>query len=100
MATRFVTTYECDAPLAYKEAYLQATEATIGVIKSPVGMPGRAILNPFIQNTPGNERCLYRCLHRFGVTDIPYCISEALIQAAIGNTDESLLFCGSNAYRA
>ena len=100
MATRFVTTYECDAPLAYKEAYLQATEATIGVIKSPVGMPGRAILNPFIQNTPGNERCLYRCLHRCGVTDIPYCISEALIQAAIGNTDEALLFCGSNAYRA
>lgn len=100
MATRFVTTYECDAPLAYKEAYINATADNIGIIKSPVGMPGRAIYNPFIKNVPGNNACYYHCLEKCSVTDIPYCISTALIAAAKGDVDNALLFCGSNAYRA
>ncbi|MGL4799475.1 MAG: NAD(P)H-dependent flavin oxidoreductase [Cellulosilyticaceae bacterium] len=100
MATRFVTTHECDAPLAFKERYITSTEDTIGIVKSPVGMPGRAILNNFITNSPGNDKCLYKCLHKCGVTTIPYCISEALIQAANGNLEDALLFCGSNAYKA
>lgn len=100
MATRFVTTHECDAPLAFKNAYIESTQDTIGVVKSPVGMPGRAILNNFITHSPGNTKCLYHCLHKCSVTDIPYCISEALIQAATGNNDQALLFCGSNAYKA
>lgn len=100
MGTRFVTTYECDAPLSYKETYLNAKKEDIGIIKSPVGMPGRAILNPFIQNPPGNKSCLYHCIHKCSVVDIPYCISNALIAAATGNLDNALLFCGSNAYKA
>ncbi len=100
MGTRFVTTYECDAPLAYKETYLKASKEEIGIIKSPVGMPGRAILNSFIQNPPGNDCCLYDCIQKCSVTDIPYCISGALLAAANGDTDNALLFCGSNAYKA
>lgn len=100
MATRFVTTYECDAPLAYKEAYINATEEEIDIIKSPVGMPGRAICNNFITSPPGNKGCLYHCLEKCGVTTIPYCISNALISAAKGNIENALLFCGSNAYKA
>ena len=100
MATRFVTTYECDAPLAYKEAYIKAKEEDIRIVKSPVGMPGRAITNTFIQAPPGNKACLYHCIQKCGVTDIPYCISKALINAAEGNLDNALLFCGSNASKA
>jgi NAD(P)H-dependent flavin oxidoreductase YrpB (nitropropane dioxygenase family) len=100
MGTRFVTTHECDAPLAYKETYLAATKETIGIVKSPVGMPGRAILNDYIVNPRGNKACYYHCLHKCSVTDIPYCISDALIQAAKGNIEDALLFCGSNAYKA
>lgn len=100
MATRFVTTHECDAPLSYKEAYLHATASQIGIIKSPVGMPGRAILNNFIQNVPGNKACYYHCIEKCTITDIPYCISKALIAAAKGDLEQALLFCGSNAYRA
>ncbi len=100
MGTRFVTTYECDAPLAYKEAYLHAKKEDIGIIKSPVGMPGRAILNDFIKNPPGNDSCLYDCIHKCSITEIPYCISNALIAAANGDTKNALLFCGSNAYKA
>ncbi len=99
MATRFVTTVECDAPLAYKEAYLQATEEAIAIVKSPVGMPGRAILNDFVTNSPGNNRCLYHCLEKCDVHRIPYCISSALIGAATGDMNHALLFCGSNAYK-
>ena len=100
MGTRFVTTYECDAPLLYKETYLKAQKEDIGIIKSPVGMPGRAILNNFIKNPPGNDSCLYDCIHKCTIVDIPYCISSALISAASGDTENALLFCGSNAYKA
>lgn len=100
MATRFVTTYECDASPAYKESYIQASKEDIGIIKSPVGMPGRAILNDFIKNAPGNKACFYHCLEKCGITTIPYCISNALIAAAKGDLKNALLFCGSNAYKA
>ena len=58
VATRFVTTKECDADQRYKEAYLNATEEDIVIVKSPVGMPGRAILNPFMKKVkePGQDR--------------------------------------------
>lgn len=49
VATRFVTTEECDADIRYKEAYLNAGKEDIVIVKSPVGMPGRAILNPFMK---------------------------------------------------
>lgn len=52
VATRFVTTKECDADQRYKEAYLNATEEDIVIVKSPVGMPGRAILNSFTMTEP------------------------------------------------
>ena len=52
MGTRFVTTYECDADVSYKQAYINCTKEQIGIVKSPVGMPGRAIFNPFIKNGP------------------------------------------------
>lgn len=100
MGTRFVTTYECDAPLHYKEAYLNATKENIGIIKSPVGMPGRAILNDFITHSPGNKSCFYHCIQKCGVTDIPYCISKALIAAASDDLENALLFCGAKAYLA
>lgn len=48
-ATRFVTTEECDADIAYKEAYINAKEEDIVIVKSPVGMPGRAIKNKFLE---------------------------------------------------
>ena len=51
MATRFVATDECDASEEFKKAYVKAKKEDIKIIKSPVGMPGRAIYNDFIKNT-------------------------------------------------
>ena len=102
-ATRFVTTRECDAPECYKQAYIDAGPGDIVITKSPVGMPGRAIVNPFLKEAAGGrippERC-FQCLEKCDPASTPYCITQALVNAAEGNLDHALLFCGSNAYRA
>lgn len=104
VASRFVTTEECDADIRYKMAYVNAKEEDIVLTKSPVGMPGRAIRNGFLERVMSGEQihhgpCL-GCLHKCSPGEIPYCITEALIHAAKGETEEGLLFCGAYAFRA
>lgn len=102
MATRFVATEECDADLKYKMAYINSKKDDIQLVKSPVGMPGRAIRNSLIERLEkGNvpiRRC-YNCLQPCDPKTTPYCISNALIDAVRGNLDDGLIFTGSNAYR-
>lgn len=103
MGTRFVTTKECDADEAYKQSYIKAKKEEIKIVQSPVGMPGRAILNPFLEKVK-TEKCkikhCYQCIVTCDKKTIPYCITEALVNAAEGRVDKGLLFCGENAYRA
>ena len=75
------------------------------ITQSPVGMPGRAILNPFLERDQGRGTGLtikscFQCLEHCDIRTIPYCITMALVHAARGETNDALLFCGSNAYRA
>lgn len=103
VATRFVTTCECDADIRYKEAYIQAKKEDIEIVKSPVGMPGRAIHNRFLEQAAGGKlkkSSCRQCLAKCNPALIPYCITDALVNAARGNTEEGLLFCGANAYKA
>ena len=103
MATRFVTAKECDASDAYKQAYLDAKKEDIVIVSSPVGMPGRAIKNEFLERVNRGERFVgscRTCIKGCDPSKIPYCITQALINAVSGNVSEGLLFCGSNAYRA
>ena len=104
VGTRFVTTEECDADIRYKEAYIQAEKEDIAIVKSPVGMPGRAIVNPFMKKVMAGEKIphspCHHCLHSCHPAEIPYCITDALIHAAKGEVDEALLFCGAYAYKA
>lgn len=102
VATRFVTTKECDAASEYKEAYVKAKKEDICIVKSPVGMPGRAIHNTFLEKVErgGKKLCkCHKCLHRCNPGEIPYCITDALIQAAEGNVEDALIFCGANAWK-
>lgn len=102
MATRFVATQECDADEAYKKAYVDCKKEDIQIVKSPVGMPGRAIKNEFIEKVktekPKITKCL-KCIQTCDVAVTPYCITRALINAVKGNVKDALLFCGTNAYR-
>ena len=102
VGTRFVTTEECDAPMAYKKAYLDAGQEDIVIVKSPVGMPGRAIKNKFLEQVskgPLKVEWCFQCLEHCNPAQVPYCITKALINAAEGRIDDALLFCGSNTYR-
>lgn len=102
MATRFVATEECDASPEFKQAYVNAKKEDIKIIKSPVGMPGRAIKNKFIKKVEESKskitKC-YNCIKTCNPAETPYCITRALINAVKGNVDEGLIFCGSNVDR-
>lgn len=102
MATRFVATYECDASEAFKEAYVNSSREDIVIIKSPVGMPGRAIKNKFIEDVSGRNRRVENCmgcLKKCNPNNTPYCITRALIASVRGDTENGLVFTGSNSYR-
>lgn len=102
MATRFVATEECDASKEFKQAYVDAQKEDIKIIKSPVGMPGRAIRNEFIKKVEESKskitKC-YNCIKTCKPAETPYCITKALVNAVKGNVDEGLIFCGSNVDR-
>ena len=103
MATRFITTYECDASDLYKQMFINAKKEDIELVTSPVGMPGRAIKNKLTETIKTQKipvkKC-YQCLVPCDVKTTPYCISKALIEACKGNIDEGLIFSGSNGYRS
>ncbi|KNY27860.1 NAD(P)H-dependent flavin oxidoreductase [Pseudobacteroides cellulosolvens] len=104
MATRFVTTVECDASLEFKNTYIECSENDIGIIKSPVGMPGRAIKNEFLYDVEAGSKkpykCPYHCISTCKYESSPYCIALALINAKRGKMKYGFAFAGENAYRA
>jgi len=107
IGTRFITTDECDADIRYKEFHLHAKPEDVVIISSPVGMPGRAQRNAFVEKaiagSPDLEkRCLFNCLHACKCRDEQqyFCIVQALDKAARGDIENGLVFSGSNAGRA
>lgn len=103
MGTRFVATDECDADLAFKQTYVDAAKEDVVIIKSPVGMPGRAIHNTFLDQAALGEktpsRCPYRCIHTCDYQKAPYCITLALANAKKGRFKHGFAFAGKNAWR-
>ncbi|MCH4168056.1 MAG: nitronate monooxygenase family protein [Streptococcaceae bacterium] len=104
MATRFVGTVECDAPDDFKDKYLKAKKEDIQITKSPVGLPGRAIKNSFIERINREDIPIEKCraclsFKHCDRKTIPYCISEALLHSVEGNAENGLVFAGANAYR-
>ncbi len=104
MGTRFVTSEECDASAGFKQAYINATEKDIEIIQSPVGMPGRAVHNSFIDKVRDGLKtplkCPFHCIKTCDVSSSPYCIITALYNAYKGNMKSGYAFAGSNAYLA
>ncbi|MCI0473029.1 MAG: nitronate monooxygenase family protein [Ignavibacteria bacterium] len=103
MGTRFVSTFECDASEKFKQTYIDATEDDIVIIKSPVGMPGRAIRNKFIDAVEDGKKqpfkCPYHCIKTCDYQTTPYCIAFALSNAYKGKLEHGFAFAGENAHR-
>ncbi len=101
IATRFVLTKECSVADTFKQAMLDATQDDIAIIRSPVGLPGRALKTPFVDQLAEKvdlktKECKYKCLKK---CDHYYCISERLIKACEGNLEEGLFFSGENVFK-
>lgn len=101
MATRFVLTKECDVPDSFKQAYLDAKKEDVVVFQSPVGMPGRAIMNRFLRRFLSGEKvydgtckrnCLKQCAHTF-------CIIDELDLSQGGDAQNGLVFAGENVWK-
>lgn len=103
IATPFVVTEECDASQAYKDTYLNCRQEDIMIVKSPVGMPGRAIRNKFMNLVKEKGRIApkqcYRCMEKCNAKETIYCISQGLINAVEGKVDDALLFCGADVWK-
>ena len=103
MGTRFVATTECDASPKFKQAYIDAKKEDVIIIKSPVGLPGQAIRNKFLDDVDEGKKkpfkCPYHCIITCDYKKTPYCISLALINAQKGNLQNGFAFAGSNAYK-
>jgi NAD(P)H-dependent flavin oxidoreductase YrpB (nitropropane dioxygenase family) len=100
MATRFVLSEECSVAEEFKQMYLKAGEDDVVIIKSPVGLPGRAIRNSFVKlieqgQAPKIEecaRCLKKCSHA-------YCIIKALTNSRDGLVNDGVVFSGKNVFK-
>ncbi len=103
MGTRFVTTNECDASEEFKQAYLSAKKEDVTIIKSPVGMPGRAIKSQFLEEVLAGKRqpktCPVNCIRTCDINTAPYCIIASLTSALRGNFRRGYAFAGSNVWR-
>ncbi|MGB3366258.1 MAG: nitronate monooxygenase [Acidaminobacteraceae bacterium] len=101
ISTRLVATVECDAHQNFKQAYIDANADDIELVVSPVGLPGRAIINDFTRRVKaGQEKvtACYRCLNGCNPKTTPYCITEALIASVTGDTTNGLVFVGTNGH--
>ncbi len=102
MATRFVATNECDASIKFKETYVKCKKEDMIIIDSPVGLPGRAIKNKFLEEVLAGIRkpfkCPWKCLKTCNFKKAPYCIALALTNAQKGRFEGGFAFAGTNAY--
>jgi NAD(P)H-dependent flavin oxidoreductase YrpB (nitropropane dioxygenase family) len=106
MASRFVPTVECDADDSFKQAYLSCSKEDIGLIMSPAGLPGRAILKnqeqvvlyDQLKATGCTTGCLKKCTYK--ESGERFCIVRALDRAQRGDVETGLVFCGTNAWKA
>jgi len=99
MGTRFVASHECDAPLSFKQKYVDAQQGDTVLIKSTVGLEGRAIRNEFTDRISEDAKikiakcydCLKVCSHRF-------CTMESLLTSLRGDVQNGLVFAGSRVH--
>jgi len=99
MGTRFVASVECDAPDVYKQKYLDCQEGDTVLVKTTVGLHGRAIKNRLVERINRLEKiyiekcnsCLKKCNHQF-------CTADKLVQAVRGDIEEGLVFAGARVH--
>lgn len=99
IATPFILTDECDASSEYKKVIQNSSKEDLRIIKSPVGLLGRAVNTPFLKKINEGrispKKCI-NCISSCNPKETLYCITEALISAVKGDYENGLFFCGAN----
>ncbi len=100
MGSRFVLSEECEVDYEFKKLYLEAKADSTVLIDSPVGLPGRALKNAFIENLNSEQvftgkKCNYLCLKKCSRR---FCIFKALREARLGNMEDGLVFAGEKVH--
>jgi len=102
IGSSLIPTLECDASDDFKQSFIRATPDKIRLIKSPVGMPGRAIENDFLLAAERGEKrpksCKYHCIKSCNPKTTNYCIAEALLSAYRGKLNSGFAFSGAKGY--
>ncbi len=100
MGTRFAATVESSAPQAFKQMYVDATPDDVVIVKSPVGLPGRALKNPFWERTQREDYPkIPKCISCLKACHKEYCIMNELVICQEGDVEQGLVFTGSAAAR-
>ena len=107
MATRFIGTYECDAHPNLKKVLLESREEDIKLMKSPVGLPARAVMTNLQSSIEEKSapkvacisNCVAPCNHGEEAKAVGYCIADRLSEAYVGGEEHGLFFTGSNGYK-
>ncbi len=103
IGSSFIATKECDASIEFKRAIINSSNNNIRLIKSPVGLPGRAIENDFLLAAERGEKrpknCKFNCIKSCNPKTTTYCIADALLSAYQGNFESGFAFSGMNAHK-
>lgn len=100
MGSRFAATVESSAPAAFKQMYVDATPEDVVLVKSPVGLPGRALKNPFWERASrGQYPPIEKCKSCLKACHQDYCIIKELEMAQGGDVENGLVFAGAAAAR-
>jgi len=101
IASRFVLSEECTVSQEFKNTFLQAEKDDIILVESPVGMTGRAIKTPFIEQMEKGadvsaKECKFKCLRK---CSYKYCINDRLMASCTGDVENGLVFSGANTWK-
>ncbi len=103
MATRFLATDECALSMNCKQMIINARKEDMVVLRSPVGLPGRALRNTLVDKVINGEKlplsCPYHCLRTCNPAEASFCVAAALVGAYNGDNEYGLIMAGYNAYR-
>ena len=99
IGTRFVASDECDAPLAFKQKYVDAKKEDTLLIKTTVGLQGRVLTNRFTELATSSDKlkitkcrdCLKNCSYRF-------CTLDSLLKVVDGDVENGLVFAGARVH--
>ncbi|MDE5414198.1 NAD(P)H-dependent flavin oxidoreductase [Alkalihalobacterium chitinilyticum] len=99
LGTRFVASEECDAPIAFKQKYVDAKEGDTHLVKTTVGLQGRAIKNRFSSRiSQGNRLKIDKCHDCLKNCSYQFCTLDSLYRSMNGDVEDGLVFSGARVH--